>query len=769
MVSRRLLLAALAGALASAVGAEATAIMSLEDLVGEEWASFMQQQLFLHGGSVQTEEKPADAAAPGMRSHPGSVVLSLVKHAQGGRQEPANVTDALDLDTLNATGVSLNAEGDLEIFVTGVFMYGFASVAMVAGFMFLSSQYPLIYQNNILKGFAPSAPAATRFGWLRSAWSTTTEQAAGSIGLDNALLLDFTMLAMRILAFIGAPMIFIMGPLHYIFGGFAAEKDHLSYFSMGNVKHGEGSWAWLYWVHAFVVWGVCFAVQVNIYSAMSKFLKLRYKWLRDQPEPRCTTVVVERIPEKYRSDEALKTFFNTMFEGQVQEAYVVKDTSALEAAIARKEAAAAGAQKATVKEDITNVEYYEKEKEAAQVQIVEERAKVKEAAKEIGGVNCSNGFVTFKDRSSAEIAKMVSMGPDVQEWAVSTPPDASDVMWGDLQEDHYKATGKTLLGYGLIVGLYFVYLPLVIGITQIANSIDMGFLQPIWASVAPTLGLQILVGFLPTILVLIADICFVQRAQTELQHSVQKFYFVFQVVFVVMITAVGGNVAEFSQTMLTFTCTPFDTFSLLGDTMPSATHFYMNFMVMQWMTHCLNLTRYIQLIKFRAASAIWEQEEARELAEPEDQDYYGLGSRSARFTTNMIIAIIYGAMCPWMYLLTFINFATCRTVYGYLIPFAETKKGDLGGYFYVTQLRHLFIGNLIYVAVMTGVLYGRSPTGVPATIAISAGAYVVWSMIRFESAFSWEILPFEEIQGGNLQITHHGKVPYVQPCLLEDK
>ena len=105
---------------------------------------------------------------------------------------------------------------------------------------------------------------------------------------------------------------------------------------------------------------------------------------------------------------------------------------------------------------------------------------------------------------------------------------------------------------------------------------------------------------------------------------------------------------------------------------------------------------------------IMPEEDALKAAEPEDQDYYGIGSRSARFTINMGLGIVYGTLCPPMNLLCWLNFFFCRLFYGYLIPFAETKKPDLGGPFWVEQLKHLFVGNIPYCIVMCGVLYRSS-------------------------------------------------------------
>ena len=62
------------------------------------------------------------------------------------------------------------------------------------------------------------------------------------------MLIEFTLLGMKIMSIIGLPMICIMGPMNCLFGGYAAGDDYLSYLSFGNVENGS----WLYYVHACV-------------------------------------------------------------------------------------------------------------------------------------------------------------------------------------------------------------------------------------------------------------------------------------------------------------------------------------------------------------------------------------------------------------------------------------------------------------------------------------------------------------------------------------
>jgi hypothetical protein len=278
--------------------------------------------------------------------------------------------------------------------------------------------------------------------------------------------------------------------------------------------------------------------------------------------------------------------------------------------------------------------------------------------------------------------------------------------------------------------------------------IDMGPLQSVWQGLAPTLGLQFMVAFLPTFLVLIFQSFFTLKAHVWSQHKIQSWYFWFQVVFVIMATAVGQDFEGFVEALAK---EPLTVFRVLAETMPYATHFYMNFLVLQWVTHAINMLRTAPLGKFLVARKLFDDEHARKMAEPEDQDYYGLGSRSARFTINLCIGIVYGTLSPPINLLTFINFAVCRLVYGYLIPFAETKKTDIGGVFWVTMLKHVFSANIIYCVLMVGVLTIRATSWGPMMIASPSLLYVIWSMRRFESAFSWEKLPHTALMSGNVK------------------
>jgi len=210
---------------------------------------------------------------------------------------------------------------------------------------------------------------------------------------------------------------------------------------------------------------------------------------------------------------------------------------------------------------------------------------------------------------------------------------------------------------------------------------------------------------------------------------------------------------------------PWTLFETLSNTLPSCTHFYMNYIITQWLNHSWQLLRIMPVTKYMTFREFYPLEKARQMSEPEDQDYWGIGSRSARLSVEMMIGIIFSTMSPAIAMLTFINFGVCRVCFGYLIPFAETKKPDLGGEFYAKQLRHLFHGLLMYTIVMAFYVYAQAGDdklievqqhafshahvslpfmSLPALIAWFAVVFVLVAWRRFEKV-KWRSVPFPAV------------------------
>ena len=54
--------------------------------------------------------------------------------------------------------MSANTAGDLDIFISGLIANVITGIVCIGIFMYLRVSYPMVYSNNVLKGFAPSKP-----------------------------------------------------------------------------------------------------------------------------------------------------------------------------------------------------------------------------------------------------------------------------------------------------------------------------------------------------------------------------------------------------------------------------------------------------------------------------------------------------------------------------------------------------------------------------------------------------------------------------------
>eukprot|EP00448_Togula_jolla_P019536 CAMPEP_0170589176 /NCGR_PEP_ID=MMETSP0224-20130122/11215_1 /TAXON_ID=285029 /ORGANISM="Togula jolla, Strain CCCM 725" /LENGTH=812 /DNA_ID=CAMNT_0010912925 /DNA_START=94 /DNA_END=2532 /DNA_ORIENTATION=- len=688
------------------------------------------------------------------------------------------------------TGVSINAVGDLSIFLTSLGTSTAGLIACVMLFSVLRSRWPMVYGNNVLEGTAPlPGPGNTFLGWVRASWNLHVNDVIQTKGLDSAMMLEFCNLMMKILGYMAVPLVLILGPLHWRLGGNRSGLDNLSKWGMANVVDGSP----LYYLHAVIVWLTVGGVQLLIYKAQVKFLRRRKLWLMSLPAPRATTILVENIPDAHCSDLKLKAYFERIFgKGSVSTSFVVKHTENLCDLIINRDYHQANKELAEYqlsstghrptylglkgREDLLN--WYDNRLEFLETQIKEEKQRINEEVSEeesgacveegivdsddddIGvgldfhaRLNTTTGFVTFKNRKDSEMALCCLLASNEEEFIVSMPPDPADLIYADLKADPMKQNVRFLLGYLCLIGLFLSFMPFVVGISTMAKleylegaipivhtlASQYPYLYTVWDAYMASAALSFFMSFLPTFLVIIFYNFFVLKAEAWLQYRLQKWYFGFLVIYVLLVTAIGSSVTATATQLVK---APLTAPNLLADTMPLASHFYLNYIPMQWVVHGLDLTRYVILMKFMAFRTIMEEDAARAKSEPEDQDYYGMGSRSARFTLEAVVCLVFSTLSPLITLLGFLNFVIRRIIFGYLLVFAENKKPDLGGAFWVSKLNHLQAGLYFYVILMTGVLLQRSAELWPGCLAASSLVLLYFTQSKFLS-LRWENLPLE--------------------------
>lgn len=621
------------------------------------------------------------------------------------------------------------------------------------------------------------------------------------------MLLVFVQLGLRIMVVVGGPMVLILAPVFIFLGGGAAKKDLLSWQGIGNVWYSGNADTieekdmiddvqWIYWLLALATWYVVIMTQQILMQFMKRFMRRRKAWMREQPLPQSHTIMVEFLPipplsldptpetetvpsdkgsadgtevdddddgkRKYWDDEYLKAYFDKLFPGEVESAYVVRKSSELTCLVDSYAASVHCLEQDHAKDNADKLD-----KMRDQIRDAQEDFK-RGMAEKPHEWYAQHGFVIFKKRIHRMMALTQRISDDFSEFEISSPPLPQDVIYEDLETDSTSRRINMWVARMLVFGLFLAFMPIVLFIGSIANLQTLESSQSVKhflrstglehtvGGVLASLGITIMMSFLPTFLMYIYDLYCNKSSQWK-QLALQRSYFWFLVTFVLLVTAVGSN---FSETLVTLAHRPFNIFTLLANRMPLTTHFYLNYCVMQPVTHGMNLTRYFYVMKYYMFKKIGfkrdgggRSEQARFMAEPEAQDYYGIGSRSARFAFMLAIGLVYGTICPLMNVVVIWNFVVMRVVYGYLMPCAEMRKNDLGGEAFVQQIKHISQSLIIYVVLMVGILSHRATSSYPAIIC--SFAFVFWTY-SYETLLEkeWEHLSLHDIMvefGGELQ------------------
>lgn len=703
-----------------------------------------------------------------------------------------------DMDLATISGVEPDRPGGLSALAVGVVGNSLAVLLLVRYLERLRRSNPLLHERNLTRQTSPewAVPWGSKemlqqnWGWLRAAMAVNIDDVEAAAGLDAAMMVEFADLSMQILAVIGIPLVGILCPLHYFCGGSLDQDDFLSWIGMANVEQGS----WLCWVHSGIVWFVVIVVQHSVKSAQVSFVSRRVHWLRRMPPPRSTTVLVEHIPPEHCSDSGLVAYFNSVFGRDVVEsAHVTRNTRMLRyhLAMIRKaqdhvdQAArsleASGERpkaffphspmhKAVTADHIVPespvlgemrdvIERWSEVLQTERSALCAERRRLglcKDGEPDFHeGGYATSGFVTFHTRRDAEIALRMQYRAHGMQFIVSTPPSPEDVRHLDLQKREW-GFGDFLLGYSCIAFLFWVFAPFIVVFSAVARLENLQTIVPslhvvvmlwpvtrtIWDGFASSLALGLFVGLLPSWLTFICDWLFIMKSGRQLQLQVQKWYFYFLVVFVLMVTAIGSSLF---YTLKSLVERPGDIFSLLASTLPYSTHFYLSYFPFQWTVYAAEVTRYHVAVKYFALKALRGAERAIEACEPEDQAHYGIGARSARMSLLLVMAILFCSLSPLICVLGFICFFICRVAYTYLLVYSEIPKPDTGGAFWCAQLHHVQQGLFIYVLLMTGVLLDKADSMGPPLITLACGVQLLQRYMRYRRRFQWHGLPFEDL------------------------
>lgn len=402
------------------------------------------------------------------------------------------------------------------------------------------------------------------------------------------------------------------------------------------------------------------------------------------------------------------------------------------------------------------VEFFARDMELAEQELREERGRVEEAALRGDKDVCSRaGFVTFTSRRWCRLASREQIMADATQFSVQMPPDPSDVVYKNLAQKRLFSFQSKLAAWGCYTAIFVAWMPVVVtisGMTTIASLqkyfpflrrliIEFPVVESVLEGVLSTVALNVFIALLPRMLMAIICQFLMLKSGALAQLSLQRVYFTFQVLFVVLVKAITHSLLTTIQAVLEH---PRSAFLLLGSSLPSCSHFYLNFLVLGWLAMMIQLLRPSNLSRYIFFRQAFNEKEARKRSEPEDQASNGMGARMAKAALMLTVSLVFSTSCPIISIFAWVYFFAGKNTYAYLLLHAETKKPDLGGAFWVAALDHVTLAVCLYVALMIGML-ARQQEATHPTLATAAVFVVVFLRWRRIKEFSWEYLPFDSI------------------------
>jgi len=667
-----------------------------------------------------------------------------------------------EISVAQAMRVKLDGKGDERALLSTVLFTAFSMACIIASFWYLRSNYPVMYSKRELERMeaaqssevpvrpgdqeyslydADDAVGPSMFKQLRSTWSLQDEHVIQVAGLDACMHLQFQALALKVLVSLMV-IIVVLCPVHK-----AASSNKTEFFAAISWTVHEDRYSVL-WLHCVTVWFVVLVATRHLCKAQERFLPLRYAWLRRLRPPQATTVIVEGIPASLRTDARLGAYLASLFsEEAILRSYVVRKSKRLESKLSRLEYAERKFNQAITRldkdvdgEQLKNI----------QEELAGESARVARAADFFDPEVCANaGIVTFRTYRDVRLALREQLSTDRFTLSMKVAPAPEDIWYDSLQMPESVARNRS--GWMCILGLFAAFAPLVVFVSSLVRLDTLEKMAPVLAELkrdAPvfasmlegilaTGALNAMMASTPLIFYLVCRSFFRPLSYSDVQLRVQNLYFTFLVFFVLLVTAFTQGVLS---TLWLVAQQPAYIVSLLANSLPLASHFYVNYVTVGCLSCTYELIRFFPLLKFLSLKEIVGEKEAKQKAEFESVEF---GSRVGKSTMMLVISIVFCSLCPVILIVGSIYFFQERVSHGYLCYYAEPKQPDLGGRFWVQALLQVHCGLVIYILLMVGVV---GASGIEFVICLMPSLLVVAnSWHHLVNTFLWECLPLDGV------------------------
>ncbi|KAG6037536.1 hypothetical protein E4U41_005019 [Claviceps citrina] len=356
-------------------------------------------------------------------------------------------------------------------------------------------------------------------------------------------------------------------------------------------------------------------------------------------------------------------------------------------------------------------------------------------------------FVEFHTQADAQAAYQVithhqalHMSPK----AIGVKPQ--DVIWKNLSIPWWQLIIRRYAVYAIIAAMV-IFWAIPVGIVAIISKVT--FLQTLpgltWIASIPAKILGLISGLLPSVAlaILMSLVPVIMRAlakvagcktNSEAELFTQNSYFVFQVVQVFLWRSIAdaatGAIIKIAQN-------PGMVFSLLGNTLPTTSNFYISYFIVQGISVATStVTQVVGLFIFRILYKFLASTPRAKYTKWTTLSAILWGSLLPVYTNMVCISIIYSVIAPLMLFWSTLGLFLFYLAFRYNILFVSDTAVDTHGLIYPRAMKQLFTGIYIGEIVMVGLFSVVKAPGPAALMAV----FLVFTIL-YHITFSRSISP----------------------------
>eukprot|EP00177_Eucheuma_denticulatum_P001673 GFKZ01003009.1.p1 GENE.GFKZ01003009.1~~GFKZ01003009.1.p1 ORF type:complete len:897 (+),score=137.20 GFKZ01003009.1:313-3003(+) len=625
---------------------------------------------------------------------------------------------------------------------------------------------PVDYMGNRVA--TPPPPSYRFFGWLLPTLRLDLDTIADTHGLDAALFLRFQRFMLILFTCMCLPTVVLL-PLYYtgpnkdLPDSADAQTRGVNKFSISNLDRDEH---WRFWLVLFIEYAITLFICYQIFRQFKDYTRYRRRY-RASPHPANYAVIVQDIPWKHCSEEAIHEYWNHIFPGEVAAVFYVQDARKLEKdkdrfwqAVDRRERAEHKLYRRrrrrdkkrdklerkgkTLKSnyldesDVDSVQgdgcffgrcaprrpdravaYWTEQQTRHYAKVVAHQLRREEG--DYPGTQ--SAVVVFNSRRAASVAAQTNFARVESEWRVTRAPEPEAINWGVLAVSGWtkyaRAAVTTVLGVAFTL-FWVIPVTAIMGFVNLTklSEIDVNGTKPFaflrsLADASPVvtgfieswLPTVVLTVFLSLVPAIFEFFVGISRivSQARQARMVRDWYFTFVTFSNFLFVAFSGTLLEELRLILQ---EPAKTVEILARNIPKQAAFMMNFILLTALTE----TPRELLQIFRVATRFFKlrltskTKRQRDKADVGDMSMDYVGFYAVSQLVTLL-GLVYCTIQPLIVFCCVGYFAVSYLVFKYNVCYALYNEYQDGGRMYEGALYAVWVGLFVHLLTMIGV-YG---------------------------------------------------------------